>query len=51
MINSIELSNTMYDILRVMGKDAEFLHNTIYTYINDGKHEDKQHLLEVQLSL
>jgi len=32
MINSIELSNTMYDILRVMGKDAEFLHNTINTY-------------------
>ena len=32
MINSIELSNTMYDILRVMGKDAEFLYNTIDTY-------------------
>jgi hypothetical protein len=32
MINSIELSNTMYDILRVMGKDAEFLHNMINTY-------------------
>jgi hypothetical protein len=31
MINSIELSNTMYDILRVMGKDAEFLYNTIDT--------------------
>ena len=45
----------MYDILRVMGKDAKFLYNTIdtsiYSYINDGKHEDKQHLLEVQLSL
>jgi hypothetical protein len=32
MINSIELSNTMYDILRVMGKDAKFLYNTIDTY-------------------
>ena len=40
MTNPIELSDTMYDILRVMWKDAEFLYDTIDTYITDSKREN-----------
>jgi hypothetical protein len=29
----IELTDTAYDILKVLGKDAEFLYDTIETYI------------------
>jgi len=37
MENSTRLSNTMYDILKVMGKDAEFLYDTIDNYIQDAE--------------
>lgn len=40
------LSNTMYDILKVMGKDAEFLYDTIDTYIEDAKKANKQDLVD-----
>ena len=33
MSNSTALSNTMYYILNAMGKDAEFLYDTIDKYI------------------
>jgi len=36
---SAPLSNTMYDILKVMGKDAEFLYDTIDAFIEDAKME------------
>jgi hypothetical protein len=42
MDNSATLSNTMYDILKVMGKDAEFLYDTIDTYIEDGEKANKK---------
>jgi hypothetical protein len=32
MSHETELSNTMYDILHAMGKDAGFLYETIDTY-------------------
>ena len=35
MSNESDVSNTMYDILRAMGKDAGFLYETIDTYIKD----------------
>jgi hypothetical protein len=44
MSNSTPLSNTMYDILKVMGKDAEFLYDTIDTYIKDADNANKQEL-------
>ena len=44
MSNSTPLSNTMYDILKVMGKDAEFLYDTIDTYIKDAENANKQEL-------
>jgi hypothetical protein len=46
MENSTSLSNTMYDILMVMGKDAEFLYDTIDTYIRDAQNANKQELVD-----
>jgi hypothetical protein len=45
MEKSTSLSNTMYDILKVMGKDAEFLYDTIDTYIQDAQKANKQELV------
>jgi hypothetical protein len=42
MENSATLSNTMYDILKVMGKDAEFLYDTIDTYIEDAENANNK---------
>jgi hypothetical protein len=44
MENSATLSDTMYDILKVMGKDAEFLYDTIDTYIEDAEKANKKEL-------
>jgi rubrerythrin len=44
MENSATLSNTMYDNLKVMGKDAEFLYDTIDTYIEDAENANKKEL-------
>jgi hypothetical protein len=40
------LSNTMYDILKVMGRDAEFLYDTIDTYIQDAEKANKKELAD-----
>jgi len=45
MENSTPLSNTMYDILKVMGKDAEFLYDTIDNYIEDARKANKSELV------
>jgi hypothetical protein len=45
MESSTSLSNTMYDILKVMGKDAEFLYDTIDKYIQDAQNANKQELV------
>jgi hypothetical protein len=45
MEGSTPLSNTMYDILKVMGKDAEFLYDTIDNYIQDAKDANKSELV------
>lgn len=44
MNNSTRLSNTMYDILKVMGKDAEY--DTIDTCIQDAQNANKQELVD-----
>jgi hypothetical protein len=36
----------MYDILKVMGKDAEFLYDTIDSYIKDAQDSNKQYLVD-----
>lgn len=46
MASETELSNTMYDILHAMGKDAGFLYDTINTYIKDAQNANKPDLVE-----
>ena len=46
MSKESELSNTMYDILHAMGKDAGFLYETIDTYIKDAQNAKKPDLTE-----
>jgi hypothetical protein len=41
-----DVSNTMFDILRAMGKDAGFLYETIDTYIKDAQSANKSELVE-----
>ncbi|MDW3666597.1 MAG: hypothetical protein QOA57_00380 [Nitrososphaeraceae archaeon] len=47
MTTESTLSDTMYDILKVMGKDAEFLYDTIDVYIKDAPNANKQELVDV----
>jgi rubrerythrin len=44
MDNVTPLSNTMYDILKVMGKDAEFLYDTIDKYTDDAEKANNKEL-------
>ena len=37
----------MYDILKVMGKDAEFRDDTIDVYIKDAQNANKHELVDV----
>ncbi|MDW0285550.1 MAG: hypothetical protein QN785_09910 [Nitrososphaeraceae archaeon] len=41
------LSDTMYDILKVMGKDADFLYDTIDVYTKNAQNANKQELVDV----
>ncbi len=43
---SAKLSNTMYDMLKVMGKDAEFLYDTIDKYTDDAEKANKKELAD-----
>jgi hypothetical protein len=36
-----------YDILKVLGKDADFLYDTIETYIQDAQKANKSNLVEI----
>ena len=44
---STELTNTAYDILKVLGKDADFLYDTIDKYIKDAQNANRQDLIEM----
>jgi rubrerythrin len=45
--SSMELTDTAYDILKVLGKDADFQHDTIETYIKDAQNANKSDLVEI----
>jgi rubrerythrin len=47
MSSSTELTDTAYDILKMLGKDADFLYDTIETYIKDAEKADKSELVEI----
>jgi rubrerythrin len=42
-----ELTDTAYDILKVLGKDADFLYDTIETYIKDAQRAKNSQLVEI----
>ena len=42
-----ELTDTAYDILKVLGKDADFIYDTIETYIKDAQKANKTKLVEI----
>jgi DNA-binding ferritin-like protein len=44
---STELTNTAYDILKVLGKDADFLYDTIDKYIKDAQNANRHDLVEM----
>jgi hypothetical protein len=44
--STTELTDTAYDILKVLGKDADFLYDTIETYIKDAQKANKSQLVE-----
>ena len=41
MSTKTELTNTAYDVLKVLGKDSDFLYDTIETYIKDAQKANK----------
>lgn len=41
------LSNRSYDILRTLGKEADFLYNTINKYIQDAENDNRQDLVDM----
>jgi hypothetical protein len=45
--HSAELTNTAYDILKVLGKDADFRYDTIDKYIKDAQNANRQDLIEM----
>ena len=45
--STTELTDTAYDILKVMGKDADFLYDTIETYIEDAERANKPQLVAI----
>jgi hypothetical protein len=47
MSSSTELTDTAYDILKILGKDADFLYDTIETYIKDAEKANKTELVEI----
>jgi len=47
MSSSTELTYTAYDILKMLGKDADFLYDTIETYIKDAEKANKSDLVEI----
>jgi rubrerythrin len=45
--SSAELTDTAYDILKVLGKDADFLYDTIETYIKDAQRANNSQLVGI----
>jgi hypothetical protein len=45
--SSAELTDTAYDILKVLGKEADFMYDTIETYFKDAQNANKSELVEI----
>jgi rubrerythrin len=42
-----QLENTTYNILAALGRDADFLYDTINTYINDAQNANRSELVSM----
>jgi vacuolar-type H+-ATPase subunit H len=47
MIQATKIENSTYNILRALGREADFLYSTVDTYIEDAKKDSRQHLVEI----
>ena len=47
MSSSTELTDTAYDILKMLGKDTDSLYDTIETYIKDAEKANKSNMVEI----
>ncbi|MGC2573927.1 MAG: hypothetical protein WA364_20615 [Candidatus Nitrosopolaris sp.] len=47
MTQSTKIENSTYNILRALGREADFLYSTVDTYIEDAKKDSRQHLVEI----
>ncbi|HEX9319898.1 MAG TPA: hypothetical protein VF884_13280, partial [Nitrososphaeraceae archaeon] len=45
------LDNSTYNILAALGREADFLHSTVDTYIKDAQSENNNKLVEVWNSI
>ena len=50
MSSTTELTDTAYDILKVMGKDADFLYDTIEVYIKEDRKSTRLNSSHIPLS-
>ena len=46
MRSAIELTDRAYDVLEVLSKDADFLYDTIETYIKDARKSNESEMIE-----
>ena len=47
MAETTRLDNSTYNILRALGKEADFLYSTLDTYIEDAKKDNRPHLVDI----
>ncbi|HYT01461.1 MAG TPA: hypothetical protein VEL70_01045 [Candidatus Acidoferrum sp.] len=47
MTETTRLENSTYNILRALGKEADFLYSTLDTYIEDAKKDNRPHLVDI----
>lgn len=44
---SIKLSNSIYNILSALGRDADFLYSTVDRYIDDAQKDGRNNLVDI----
>jgi hypothetical protein len=50
MKSTTEFTDMAYDVLEVLSKDADFLYDTIETYIKDTQKSNKSEIIEIRHS-
>jgi vacuolar-type H+-ATPase subunit H len=47
MTEKTRLDNSTYNILRALGKEADFMYSTVDKYIEDANKDNRTHLVEI----